>query len=89
MSYHEMVEDLAKGRFGASKVVRVSVHDDLDWDGVRFIDVTVVWDDSDSKFDVAKAADFKRDLRAALGKEDGQPFPVVNFKAMSEESSAA
>jgi len=89
MGYHEMVEGLARGRFGASEVTRVAVVEDDDWTGDRVIDVVVVWDDTINRFDVDKAADFKRDLRAELDKQDGSPFPVVSFIARSEDAEAA
>jgi len=89
MGYHEIVEGLAKGRFGASEVVRVAVLEDHDWTEQHFIDVLVVWDDTVARFDASKAAGFKRDLRAALALEDGSPFPVVSFIAKSEDAEAA
>ncbi len=85
-----MVEGLAKGRFGPGEVTRVAVSEDDDWAGDHILDVMVVWDDSVSDFDVNKAADFKRDLRAALFYgEDDSPFPVISFLAKSEDAEAA
>ncbi len=84
-----MVESLAKGRLGEAEVIRVAVQEDRDWMGDTFIDVMVVWDDTASKFDVDKAASFKRDLRAALDEKDGSPFPVITFMAKSEDAELA
>ena len=88
-AYHDMVEGLARNRFGASEVTRVAVSDYDDWTGDECLDVVVVWDDSVNRFDAEKAADFKRDLRAELDKRDGSPFPVVSFIARSEDAEAA
>lgn len=89
MSYHEIVESLAKGRFGASEVTRVAVSGYDDWTGEECLDIVVVWDDSVTRFDVEKAANFKRDIRAELDKQHGSPFPVVTFIARSEDAEAA
>lgn len=88
MSYYDMVEGLARGRFGASEVTRVAVSGYDDWAGDECLDVVVVWDDSVGRFDPEKAADFKRALRAALDEHAGSPFPVVSFIARSEDAEA-
>lgn len=88
-SIREIVEELVSDRFPGSKILSVSISEDVDYEDDVVLRVRVVFDPDSDKLDAGATSGFLRYLRPKLSDIGIRAFPVMSFVSGRDSGAAA
>ena len=79
-----LIEEVLQERFPATRVHTVLVKFDVDSDGDKVLDITVVLEEGPERLDREKLVGFVRHLRSKLVGAHRDEFPLLSFVSKTE-----